>query len=545
MKRNRGKRTWRKPAVRGIVTNNPLPTYMRIITIIKLVYVLPTGEPDHAETEILLISNIQLAGGTCGQSPIRRPNTTPPGGKENVLINRIKTPFKGDFDQMQQRRLIRVLVNYSRTRFFHDHGRPRGFEYELLKAYEKELNKGVKHHKRVKLIFVPVPFDQLFAALEAGKGDIAAAGLTVTAQREKQVAFTKPYIPDVSELVVHHKAIKDLKKVAGLSGRPVYIRKNSSYATHLHQLNARFKDQGRQPVRVEEAQQYIVTEDILELVNAGVIPITVVDHHIARAWQPALPDIVIRQDLVINSGGQIAWAVRKENPQLRAHLNKFLARHKKGSLLGNILYNRYYLKASAIRNPLIDKDREKLLDLLDIFRKYAGRYNFDYLAITAQAYQESGLDNRKRSPTGALGIMQVLPSTAADKKVNIKDIEKLENNIHAGVKYLNFLRQRYFSDSAISPANRVYFSWAAYNAGPAKINRIRRQAAKEGFDPNQWFFHVENIAAKVIGQETVHYVANINKYYVAYQLQFEHYVKRQAEIDTLRKKMTPATGKQK
>jgi len=244
----------------------------------------------------------------------------------------------------------------------------------------------------------------------------------------------------------------------------------------------------------------------------------------------------------VNSGGQIAWAVRKENPLLLEHLNKFLARNKKGSLLGNILYNRYYLNASAIRNPLIESDREKLIDLLEVFRKYASRYNFDYLAIAAQAYQESGLDNRKRSPTGALGIMQVLPSTAADKKIKIKNIEKLENNIHAGVKYLNFLRKRYFSDPAITPANRVYFSWAAYNAGPAKINRIRRQAAKEGFDPNQWFFHVENIAAKVIGREIVHYVANINKYYVAYQLQFENYLKRQQEIEKLRKKMAPAKG---
>jgi len=466
-----------------------------------------------------------------------------PAGNANVLIDLVKTPFRGDFGKMQKRRLIRVLVNYSRTRFFHDHGRARGFEYELLKAYEKQLNKGLKHYKRVKLIFVPVPFDQLLTALKAGKGDIAAAGLTVTAEREKQIAFTKPYIPNVNEVVVHHGTIKDLAKVADLSGRSVYIRKNSSYATHLLQLNDRLKDQKRKPIQVREAQQYIVTEDILELVNAGIIPITVVDHHIAQAWQQALPDIVVRQDLVINAGGDIAWAVRKENPKLRKHLNKFLAGHKKGSLLGNVLYNRYYLNAAGVNNPLVGEELERMLGLLKLFEKYGQRYAFDHLTLMAQAYQESGLDHTKRSPTGALGIMQVLPSTAADKKINIKNIHKLENNIHAGVKYLHFLRKRYFSDPAITPANRVYFSWAAYNAGPAKINRLRRQAAKEGFDPNQWFFHVENIAAKVIGRETVHYVANINKYYVAYQLQFEHYVKRQKERHNLRNKMAPAHGK--
>jgi membrane-bound lytic murein transglycosylase MltF len=469
----------------------------------------------------------------------------PPPENEDVLIKRVKTPFKGDLDQMRQRRMIRVLVNNSRTRFFYDHGRARGFEYELLKAYDNKINKGVKHYKKVKLIFIPVPFDRLLTALQNGKGDIAAAGLTITPDREKQVAFTTPYIPDVNEVIIHHRSVKGLDKLKNLAGRLVYIRKNSSYVNHLKQLNARFKDQKIKPLQIQEAQQYIVTEDILEMVNAGIIPITVADHHIGKAWQQVLPDIVVREDLVINSGGRIAWAVRKENPQLRAHLDQFIAGHKKGSLLGNILYNRYYLNASGVRNPGTVKDRDKLLGLLDLFKKYADRYDFDHLVVAALAYQESGLDNSKRSPTGALGIMQVLPSTAADKKVNVKDIEKLENNVHAGVKYLHFLRKRYFSDPAISPANRVYFSWAAYNAGPAKINRIRKQAAKEGFDPNKWFFHVETIAAKVIGRETVTYVANINKYYVAYQLQYDMYFKRQKEIENLRKKVGPPDGKRK
>ena len=227
---------------------------------------------------------------------------------------------------------------------------------------------------------------------------------------------------------------------------------------------------------------------------------------------------------------------------MRAHLNRFIAKNKKGSLLGNILYNRYYLQASGIRNPMDAKKREELVALIALFQKYADRYDFDHLAILAQAYQESRLEQTKRSPTGALGIMQVLPSTAADKRINIKNIQKLENNIHAGIKYLHFLRKRYFSDPAITAANQVYFSWAAYNAGPAKINRIRRQAAREGFDPNRWFFHVENIAAKVIGRETVTYVANINKYYVAYQLQFDLHGKRRKEVESLRKKMPLGTA---
>ncbi len=464
-------------------------------------------------------------------------------GNQATLIEQVKRPFKGDLDEMQSRRMIRVLVNYSRTRFFHDQGQARGFEYELLKAYEKHLNKGRKHHKWTKLIYVPVPFDQLLQGLQNGKGDLAAAGLTVTAQRAKQVAFTAPYIPDVNEVVVHHKAVKDLKTMANLGGRMVYVRKNSSYTGHLDRLNADFKNSKIKPIEVKEAPRNIVTEDILDLVNAGIVPITVADHHLAKAWQQVMPDIVVREDLVVHKGGRIAWALRKESPQLRKHLNQFIAKHRKGSLLGNILYNRYYLHASGIRNPLAGKERKQTLALLKLFKTYADRYDFDTLAIAAQAYQESGLDNARRSPTGALGIMQVLPSTAADKHINIKDIQKLENNVHAGVKYLHFLRKRYFSDPVIPPADQVYFSWAAYNAGPAKINRIRKQAAKEGFDPNRWFFNVENIAAKVIGRETTTYVANVNKYYVAYQLQYEQAFARQKEIKDLRKKMAPADSK--
>ncbi len=498
----------------------------------------------HASLSIAAI--ICFLAGMGFQHPLPAEATPAPASQRaDVLISKVKAPFKGDLDQMRERRMVRVLVNYSRTRFFLDHGRQHGFEYELLKAYEKELNKGIKAYQGAKLFFIPLPFDQLLTALQEGKGDIAAAGLTITPDREKQVDFTTPYLPDVSEVIIHHRAVKDLNTLENLSGRMVYVRKNSSYVTHLEQLNTRLKKQKLKPIQIKEAQQFIITEDILEMVNAGIIDITVADNHLGKAWRQVMPDIVVREDLAINTGGRIAWAVRKGNPKLRAHLDQFIAKHKKGSLLGNILYNRYYLKASGIRNPFTAQERDKMISLLELFEKYAGRYDFDHLAIVAQAYQESGLDQSKRSPTGALGIMQVLPTTAADKKINVKDIEKLENNVHAGVKYLHFIRKRYFSDPAISPANRVYFSWAAYNAGPAKINSIRRQAAKEGFDPNQWFFHVEHIAAKVIGRETVTYVANINKYYVAYQLQYNMYYKRQKEVETLRKKVGSPDGKPK
>jgi len=464
--------------------------------------------------------------------------TSPSTTDEPPLIERIDTPFKGDLDQIRAKKIIRVLVNYSRTNFFIDDGKLQGFEYELLKAYEKYLNNGEKDpNAKTKMIFVPIPFDQIFQALNQGHGDIAAAGLTITPARQKIVAFTKPYIPEVNEVVVLNRNIKNVGSLEDLSNRMVYVRKGSSYVMHLKSLNEKLKKVKRPPVIIKTAHEYIVTEDILEFVNAGVVDITVADYQIARAWSQVLPDIVVRKDLKIDSGGKIAWAVRKENTALLSDLNDFIQKNKKGSLLGNILFKRYYQDSKWIHNPITEKEREKLHQLIAFFKEYGLRYNFKFLKLAAVAYQESGLDNSKRSSTGAIGIMQVLPSTASDKHINIKNIHLVQNNIHAGTKYLDYLRTRYFNAPEIMPADRVYFSLAAYNAGPAKVNQIRRIASERGFDPNKWFFNVENIAAEVIGKETVNYVANINKYYVAYQLYYDMNRQREKSKASFRRDM--------
>jgi membrane-bound lytic murein transglycosylase MltF len=446
---------------------------------------------------------------------------------EQAILHRINEPFKGDLDKIRNRRIIRVLVSYCKTNYFFDHGKPRGFEYELLKAYEKFLNrKEKKQYAKTRMIFIPVPFDRLFQYLNDGRGDIAASSLTITPERQKIVNFTKPYIPRVDEIVVLNRRVKGLHVVEDLSNKRVYVRKESSYVTHLKALNAKLKKIKRPPVNIVESQDYIVTEDILELVNAGIVDFTVADRQEAEAWSQVLPDIVIRKDLKINSEGSIAWAVRKGNRRLLSSLNDFIKKNKKGTLLGNMLFKRYYQNSKWIINPITETERSRLNKLIGLFKKYGSRYHFNFVELSAQAYEESGLDNSKRSPTGAIGVMQVLPETASDKNINIKDIHLVDNNIHAGTKYLDFLRTRYFSSPGIAPADRVFFSWAAYNAGPAKINKMRRETIKRGFNPNKWFFNVEKITDELIGRETVDYVSDINKYYVAYQLYFNIYNKR-------------------
>jgi membrane-bound lytic murein transglycosylase MltF len=171
-----------------------------------------------------------------------------------------------------------------------------------------------------------------------------------------------------------------------------------------------------------------------------------------------------------------------------------------------------------VHNSLNDADLERFKEAIEFFQKYSNQYGFDWLMIAALAYQESRIDQSKRSPAGAIGVMQLLPSTAADPNVNIPDIREMENNIHAGVKYLRFMRDRYFENERMDNLNKMLFSFASYNAGPAKVSQLRRQARKKGLDPNIWFRNVEIMAAKRIGRETVQYVSNIYKYYVAYRL---------------------------
>ncbi|HED19042.1 MAG TPA: lytic transglycosylase F [Gammaproteobacteria bacterium] len=434
----------------------------------------------------------------------------------------LEQTFTGDLPAMRKRKQIRALVTYSKTDFFFEQGRARGLQVDLLHEYEKFINRGVKRvTDKVRITYLPVTFNELIPALRGGRGDIAAAFLTVTPQREKQVAFTTGGKMKVNELVVTHKDIAGLKSLEDLSGKSIYVLSGSSYTQHLIQLNKKFRRERKPPVRIVQADPNLLSEDILEMVNSGVTPITIVDDYKARLWKKVLPNIRVYENLSISDANSVGWATRKHNTRLAGSLDKFALKVRKGTLLGNMLFKRYYKNTHWINNPVSKQERERQENFVAVFRKYGKLYNFDHLALMAQAYQESGLDNKKKSHRGAVGIMQLLPSTAADPNVNVKNIHILDNNVRAGTKYLAFIRDRYFSDPAINPENRLAFTWAAYNAGPAKIRKMRDKAAKMGLDPDIWFGNVELAVGRYVGRETVQYVANIYKYYVAYKLASE------------------------
>jgi membrane-bound lytic murein transglycosylase MltF len=221
----------------------------------------------------------------------------------------------------------------------------------------------------------------------------------------------------------------------------------------------------------------------------------------------------------VHSGGNITMVVRQGNTKLLDTLNRFIEKNRQGSHLGNILYNRYYRNSRWIKNPHLYHAMDPFPGVFKFMKLYGEQYQLNPLLLLAVAYKESKLDQTSTSPKGAVGIMQIMPGTAADPNVGIKNIHDLENNIHAGVKYLYHLKTQYFDHPAISREDRFFLTLAAYNAGPDRIMKMRRITRESGGNPDKWFFHVEKTAAQMIGKEVVEYVADVYKYFIAYQLQ--------------------------
>jgi len=434
------------------------------------------------------------------------------------LNTHMSTTYTDDLPGLLKRRYIRVLTTINRTNFFIADGHLVGYEYSLLKGYQDFLNAKVDGRDlKIVLEFIPVARDELIPKLRNGSGDIAAAGLSITPKRREKIDFTSAYLTDINELVITHSSVKGLQEVTDLSGKTVYVRQSSSYYQSLEKLNARLGKNGKQPVNIETLSENLETESILEMVNSGALSITVADSHIAKAWSKVLPEIHIHEDLALHKGAEIAWMVRKNNPKLKQSLNSYIQNHKKGTLLGNIYFNRYYKNSARLNDPTEIEEWNKVKQYKDVIQKYADQYDFNWLLILAMAFQESGLDNNTTSHAGAVGLMQVLPSTAKDPQINISNVHKLENNVQAGVKYLRFLIDRYYSSADIRHRDQIRFALAAYNAGPAKIRKVRKMAQEMGLNKDRWFRNVELAALRIIGQETVRYVSNINKYYVLYQ----------------------------
>ena len=443
-------------------------------------------------------------------------------GAENathVLLEHANDPWKGDLDGILERGFLRAATANSPLFFLRDGMHETGFAVEIARELEAYLDKTYpKKGRRMSVVLMPLARDAILPAVIEGRADFAFGNLTITPKRSESLAFTQPTWKNVSELVVSGPAAPAIESLDDLVATGLHLRPSSSYFEHVSALNEARDAAGKPVIPIHSMDEYLEDYDLLEMVNAGILPAIIVDSHKAAIWGQIFDDITVHQDLTVNEGGRIALAARPDSPKLLAALDDFVRTIRKGSLLGNILIKRYLGDRVWIDNVQSEDALGRYEATIGLIRNYASRYEFDWLMIVAQGYQESKLDQSKRSRAGAIGIMQVMQATANDRVVAIPDIENAESNVHAGVKYLRYLRSRYFDGPEIAPVDRVLFAFAAYNAGPGGIRKARKRASKMGLDPNRWFDNVEIAAARVISREPVIYVRNIYKYYVSYKL---------------------------
>ncbi len=468
---------------------------------------------------VVLALSVVVAWSSAGTPRSRAAEVPDAGGELRALPIR-RQSWQGDLPGMIERRLIRVLVPFSRTLYFNDKGRERGVTADLFRQFERWINQkfaATLGKRPITVALVPTTRDRVLEDVAGGFGDIAAGNLTVTEQRRSLVDFyVAPGQGDLTEVVVTGPASPVIDSVDDLSGKVVHVRKSSSYYESLAALNERFVQERKPPIELVLVPDALEDEDMMEMLAASILQVIIVDAWKATMWAPVLPGVRVHADAAVRTGGSTGWAIRHASPELEALLGEFFTTwvakqgHQKDRSWS------YAKRIQHLKNPQGHAAYDRFQRTIALFQTYGAKYRFEPLLLAAQGYQESQLDQNARSAVGAIGVMQLMPSTGSE--LNVGDIRLVEPNVHAGAKYMDRLMSRYFRDADLSDLDRCLFAFASYNAGPGNIAKMRKLAVQRGFDPDVWFDNVEIVTAERIGLETTTYVRNIYKYYVAYAL---------------------------
>jgi len=472
-----------------------------------------------------------LMGMSCTQHDKTSADPTFTFNPENEFLGLGIQQF-GDLDSMIARRKIRALVPYTHLYYTIDMNKRSGIAFEALNLFEIELNQQLHlNPHQVRIIFIPVNRSQVIPLLRDGYADLAFAGMTITEERKELVDFSYPSITGLKEIVVGGPSSPKLNTLADLAGQEIYLREGSSYEAAAIRLSDSLERKGLSPIKIKALDPYLESEDILEMINSGVIPFSAVVEDVARLWSNVMDSLVLYDQIPLATNVSYGWVFRKDSPKLKSTVDKFVKQNAKGTLMGNMLYNKYAKNVDLLPEIYTNKTMSQVNVLKAPFLKYAERYQLDWLLLIAQGYQESGLNQALVSHTGAVGIMQVLPSTAAGKPFFIRDIKTVDSNVHAGVMYMRYLIDQYFNDPEIDLLNRHLLALAAYNAGPGRVAQLRKIAKAKGLNPNVWFDNIEIIAAEEMGKETTTYVSNIYKFYASYRALSDYASNRGTDIN--------------
>jgi membrane-bound lytic murein transglycosylase MltF len=434
--------------------------------------------------------------------------------------------------------MLRMYAPFSRTLYFNDKGRERGIAVELARDWERYLNKKYAKQlgKRPLTVYIgPATRDKLLPYLGDGLSDVSIGNLTVTDARLQEADFVVGNAGrrTVNEIVATGPHSPEVQVLADLSGKRVHVRKASSYYESLVTLNEQLQHDGKPPIELVLVSEALEDEDMLDMLNAGLLQFIVIDDWKARMWAQVLPKVKVRDDLVLRESAKTGWAIRKNSPKLAAEIADFFQNFALKTGVADYRMNSYMKRVRELKDPTGSTEWRRFKNTIAIFEKYGQQYDFEPLMLAAQGYQESQLNQQAKSAVGAIGVMQIMPATGAE--LGVGDIHQVEPNIHAGAKYMDQLMTNYFPDAHFSPGNRPLFGFASYNCGPGNVAKARRKAAERGLDPDKWFNNVEIVIAEQIGTETTTYVRNIYKYYVAYKLTLE----AQEAAEKARQEMAP------
>jgi membrane-bound lytic murein transglycosylase MltF len=473
---------------------------------------------------VAAVLGMAVSVGAPAQAPAAKPSTASGSAAAATVgprdLDLSTSAVTGDFDTMLRRRSIRFYVPYSRSLYFIDKGRERGISADLIRAFERWVNRKYAAqlgNRPLTAFVVPATRDTLLADLLEGRADVAVGNIKAIDALREAVDFVAPDEAVASaEILVTGPSSPAISSIDDLSGKVVHLRERSSQTLSVQALNKRFVAAGKPPVVLVFVPHALEDEDLLEMLNAGLLQAVVVDDWKARMWAQVLTRVKLHEDVQLLGKTRTGWAIRQDSPRLMAELNEFYAYYAKHTGGVPALQRQYMKRVRALGNATAGEDYRRFSTLVEHFQEYGRRYDLEPFLLAAQGYQESALNQDARSAVGAIGVMQVMPATGAQLKVG--DIRQIEPNIHAGAKYMDQLMTRYFQDARFDEQNRSLFAFASYNAGPGNIRKMRTEAERRGLDPNQWFNHVEIVTAEKIGIETTTYVRNIFKYYGAYKL---------------------------
>jgi membrane-bound lytic murein transglycosylase MltF len=362
----------------------------------------------------------------------------------------------GDLDGIVKRRILRVLVAPNKLGFYFDGSEIHGALYEFCREFERFLNHKLHTgNLAIHLYFVPIGRDTLLPRLAEGYGDLLATMVVTAGRPQYAVDFTDPIYDNAKAVIVSGPG-EQLSRLEDLSGREVYYFRNTIPYEKLRRLSEDLHRDGKPPIQLIPAAADLQLDDLLEMVNAGLVPMTVAEDKVAQYWAQVLPNLKIHSDIVV-AESPLAWAVQQNTPQLKSVVNEFIRDHKIGTLYGNTVTARYLNRIKWVRAAIAGDDLARFEEMVRLFHMYGDKYHFPYLLLAAQGYQESELNPGLRSKAGAVGVMQIKPSTAAADPINITGIGNTDRNIEAGAKYLRYMVSHYYANKPMDQVTKSAF----------------------------------------------------------------------------------------